>query len=141
MPSSSEHDAPLSLVCGNDTPLSWLVRALAVAAVVVVVAGGLSAGIKALLVLFTVTLWSIMEYHAKAEDGRVLRIFPSGRTTFSGRVGRIRERAWVSRGCVVISLEATTIRPVVISASRQRADEYRKLRVWLRHQRCCAGHL
>jgi len=114
---------------------------MAVVAMVVVVAGGLSPAFKALLVLFTVTLWSIMENHAKAEDGQVLRIFPSGRTIFSGRVGCIRERAWVSRGYVVISLDAPTIHPVVISASRQRADEYRKLRIWLRHQRCSSGHL
>ena len=131
MPLSGEHDRPLRLVCGEDDVLVLAGQVMAVSVLVMIAAGGLAPELKLFLATLTLAILRLARNWIPA--GTRLSLGPDGSCDCAGRAGILLASAWVSSRYTVVRLQGEHWpRSVVISASRQDPDEYRKLLAWLR---------
>ena len=134
MRSCGEHNAALRLVCGEDRFLSRLVQVMAIAAVVFTALGGLPIEVKLLLILSSLVVLRVAP--GPVPDGAPLLLMPDGCSICANVTGRVNPVAWVSNLYTVVRLDQEHGRRfVVICASQQNRDEYRKLLAWLRLKR------
>jgi hypothetical protein len=130
----------IELVCGKAAWLHHLQTAIAFVAAALILAAPSSldwrlAAFALLAVVFTVDRrWS-----ARNEEPGALLIRLDGtvihRSGFGETIGILDDKAWVSRWvCVVCwtTLETAKRRHSLVCASLNSADDYRRLRVWLR---------
>jgi hypothetical protein len=136
MPFAGEHDAPLHLLTGVDPLLTLLWRLLALLGTVALLTEtGSDPWFRfALLMVFSAALAGLEWRQARAPSRRVV-IFPDGRCEIDGNPGILAPAAWLSRRyCVLGCRCGRRSRRLLISASRQKSGEYRKLLGWMRLQ-------
>ncbi|NIP16987.1 MAG: hypothetical protein GWM87_01600 [Xanthomonadales bacterium] len=127
------HDAPLMLVAGSDTEMRCAVRITVVLALLAILAGGGGSGIKTTGCFLLLAAWVAAEARMRVSaEGRAV-LFPDGRCLLRDEPWVTTGRSWLSRRyCVLVCRSGRRSTRILISASKQKAGEYRKLRCWAR---------